>query len=51
VLFNLLDVTLYDFRVNTLGWILLAAIYGNTQQFTLTNPVVDEQSCHTTTEN
>jgi O-antigen ligase len=51
VLFNLLDVTLYDFRVNTLGWILLAAIYGNTQQFNLTNPVVDEQSCHTTTEN
>jgi len=51
VLFNLLDVTLYDFRVNTLGWILLAAIYGNTQQFTLTNPVADAQSCHTKTEN
>ena len=32
VLFNILDVTLYDFRVNTLGWILLGAIYGNVQQ-------------------
>ena len=28
VLFNLLDVSLYDFRVNTLTWILLAAIWG-----------------------
>lgn len=27
-LFNLLDVTLFDFRVNTLGWLLLAAITG-----------------------
>lgn len=28
VLFNLLDVSLYDFRINTLTWILLAAIWG-----------------------
>jgi len=27
-LFNLLDVTLFDLRVNTLGWLLLAAICG-----------------------
>ncbi|MDY7019751.1 MAG: O-antigen ligase family protein [Cyanobacteriota bacterium] len=35
VLFNLLDVTLYDFRVNTFGWVLLAAIYGNVIQRTI----------------
>ncbi|MGK7876960.1 MAG: O-antigen ligase family protein [Xenococcaceae cyanobacterium] len=28
ILFNLLDVTLYDLRVNTLGWLLLSAICG-----------------------
>lgn len=28
VLFNLLDVTLFDLRVNTLGWLLLSAICG-----------------------
>lgn len=28
ILFNCLDVTLFDFRVNTLGWILLSAIAG-----------------------
>jgi len=28
ILFNLLDVTLFDLRVNTLGWLLLAAICG-----------------------
>ena len=28
VLFNLLDVTIYDLRVNTLGWVLLSAISG-----------------------
>ena len=27
-LFNLLDVTIYDFRVNLLGWIILSAISG-----------------------
>lgn len=27
-LFNTVDVTLFDFRVNVLGWFLLAAIYG-----------------------
>lgn len=27
-LFNLVDVTIFDFRVNTLGWVLLAAICG-----------------------
>lgn len=28
VLFNLFDVTLFDLRVNALGWVLLACIYG-----------------------
>lgn len=28
ILFNCLDVTIFDFRLNTLGWILLAAIWG-----------------------
>jgi len=28
ILFNLLDVTIFDLRVNTIGWILLAAISG-----------------------
>ncbi|MGE5659509.1 MAG: O-antigen ligase family protein [Actinomycetota bacterium] len=28
ILFNTVDVTLFDFRVNTLGWLLLAAIAG-----------------------
>lgn len=28
VLFNLLDVTIFDLRVNTIGWILLSAISG-----------------------
>ncbi|MGH2416204.1 MAG: O-antigen ligase family protein, partial [Microcystaceae cyanobacterium] len=27
-LFNFLDVTIFDLRVNTLGWVLLSAIYG-----------------------
>ncbi|MGF1481987.1 MAG: O-antigen ligase family protein [Cyanophyceae cyanobacterium] len=27
-LFNLLDVTVYDLRVNTMGWLVLSAIYG-----------------------
>lgn len=31
VLFNLLDVTSFDFRVNTLTWIILSAIYGVTR--------------------
>jgi O-antigen ligase len=30
ILFNLLDVTLFDLRVNTLGWLLLSAIAGVT---------------------
>lgn len=30
VLFNMLDVTLFDLRVNTLGWLLLSAIAGLT---------------------
>ncbi len=29
--FNLADVTLFDFRVNTFGWLILAAIWGNTR--------------------
>ena len=33
ILFNLLDVTIFDLRINTLGWILLSAIYGVSQQF------------------
>ncbi|MEM9272316.1 MAG: O-antigen ligase family protein [Cyanobacteria bacterium P01_F01_bin.143] len=32
ILFNLLDVTIFDLRINTLGWILLSAIYGVSQQ-------------------
>lgn len=28
ILFNLADVTIFDLRVNALGWLLLAAIYG-----------------------
>jgi hypothetical protein len=28
ILFNLLDVTIFDFRVNLLGWLLLSAICG-----------------------
>ncbi|AMW27593.1 MULTISPECIES: O-antigen ligase family protein [Arthrospira] len=31
VLFNLVDVTIFDFRVNLLGWLLLAGIYGVTK--------------------
>ncbi|WP_446349663.1 O-antigen ligase family protein [Coleofasciculus sp. F4-SAH-05] len=30
ILFNILDVTLFDLRVNTLGWLLLSAIAGVT---------------------
>lgn len=30
ILFNMLDVTLFDLRVNTLGWLLLSAIAGVT---------------------
>ena len=33
ILFNLLDVTIFDLRINTIGWILLSAIYGVSQQF------------------
>jgi O-antigen ligase len=32
-LFNLLDVTLFDLRVNTLGWLFLAAICGVVYQY------------------
>jgi O-antigen ligase len=35
-LFNLADVTLFDFRVNTFGWLILAAIWGNTRQLAST---------------
>ncbi|PSB03924.1 O-antigen ligase family protein [Merismopedia glauca] len=28
ILFNTVDVSLFDFRVNTLGWLILAAIWG-----------------------
>ncbi|MGB3532455.1 MAG: O-antigen ligase family protein [Microcoleaceae cyanobacterium] len=30
-LFNLADVSLFDFRVNTFGWLILAGIWGNTR--------------------
>lgn len=30
ILFNTVDVTIFDLRINTLGWLLLAAIYGVT---------------------
>ena len=43
VLFNVLDVTLYDFRVNTFGWILLAAIYGVTQKSAQSWPQIGGQ--------
>ncbi len=33
ILFNLLDVTIFDLRINTIGWILLSAIYGVSQEF------------------
>ncbi len=33
ILFNLLDVTLFDLRVNTLGWLLLSAICGVAYQY------------------
>ncbi len=33
ILFNLSDVTIFDLRINTIGWILLSAIYGVSQQF------------------
>jgi O-antigen ligase len=36
LVFNLADVTLFDFRVNTFGWLILAAIWGNTRQLTPT---------------
>jgi len=32
-LFNLLDVTVFDFRVNLLGWILLSAIWGVVEHY------------------
>ncbi|MGQ4648548.1 O-antigen ligase family protein [Lyngbya aestuarii] len=32
-LFNLLDVTVFDFRVNILGWILLSAIWGIVEHY------------------
>ena len=28
ILFNTVDVTLFDFRLNTLSWLILGAIYG-----------------------
>lgn len=31
IVFNLADVTIFDFRVNLLGWLLLAGIYGTTK--------------------
>lgn len=33
VLFNMTDVSIFDFRVNTLGWLLLSAITGNIMMF------------------
>jgi O-antigen ligase len=36
-LFHLLDVTLFDLRINLLGWLLLAGIWGLTQQQRMLN--------------
>jgi O-antigen ligase len=36
-LFNTVDVTLFDFRLNTLNWILLSALWGATSSFNKTN--------------
>lgn len=33
ILFNFLDVTIFDLRVNTLGWLLLSAIWGVTYRY------------------
>jgi O-antigen ligase len=40
ILFNLTDVTIFDLRVNTIGWILLAAISGVTN-FQLSKPKIN----------
>ncbi|MDJ0553095.1 MAG: O-antigen ligase family protein [Microcoleaceae cyanobacterium MO_207.B10] len=40
-IFNMFDVTLFDLRVNTMGWLLLAAICGNSSR------LHSEQSIHT----
>ncbi len=36
-LFNTVDVTLFDFRLNTLNWILLSALWGVTSRFNRTD--------------
>lgn len=43
ILFNLTDVTIFDLRVNTIGWILLAAISGvtNFKFFKLSKPKIN----------
>jgi O-antigen ligase len=38
ILFNLADITLFDFRVNTFSWLILAGIWGNTQNFFQDSP-------------
>jgi O-antigen ligase len=39
MLFNLTDVTIFDFRVNTLSWLLLSAIGGAIEQHRVTNGI------------
>ena len=36
-LFNTVDVTLFDFRLNTLNWIILSALWGATSRFNTTD--------------
>ena len=36
-LFNTVDVTLFDFRTNTLNWVILSAIWGITSQGLVAN--------------
>jgi O-antigen ligase len=42
ILFNTVDVTLFDFRVNTLSWLFLAAIYGVIFHYQQNNKLVTD---------
>ena len=44
ILFNLLDVTIFDLRINTIGWILLSAIYGVSQEFSRNSYIIKSQT-------
>ncbi len=43
IIFNLLDVSIFDLRVNLMGWLLLSAIAGITYNFQLENEQITEQ--------